>query len=97
MTQATSQHFKQNAHAALADADLQRSLGVLETNFIARRKLVADKLPEFDALRDAARDIKNHTLAHLDLYLEEYESRVDCTGRACSLCGDSRRRSSSGA
>ncbi len=80
MTQATSQHFKRNAHAALADADLQRSLGVLETNFIARRKLVAEKLPEFDALRDAARDIKNHTLAHLDLYLEEYESRVVAQG-----------------
>ena len=80
MTQTTSQRFKQNAHAALADADLQRSLGVLETNFIARRKFVADKLPEFDALRDAARDIKNHTLAHLDLYLEEYESRVVAQG-----------------
>jgi L-lactate dehydrogenase complex protein LldF len=80
MTQATSQRFKQNAHAALADGDLQRSLGVLESNFIARRKFVADKLPEFDALRDAARDIKNHTLAHLDLYLEEYESRVTAQG-----------------
>ncbi len=80
MTQATSQCFKQNAHAALADADLQRSLGVLETNFIARRKSVADKLPEFDALRDAARDIKDHTLAYLDLYLEEYESRVVAQG-----------------
>ena len=45
-----------------------------------RRKFVADKLPEFDALRDAARDIKNHTLAHLDLYLEEYESRVVAQG-----------------
>ncbi|MFZ0838480.1 MAG: lactate utilization protein B, partial [Xanthobacteraceae bacterium] len=30
--------------------------------------------------RDAARDIKNHTLAHLDLYLEEYESRVVAQG-----------------
>src|SRR5262249_28883427 len=57
-----------------------RSLEILETNFIGRRKLVADKLPEFDALRDAARDIKNHTLAHLDLYLEEYERRVIAQG-----------------
>src|SRR5271166_4788636 len=77
---ATSSQFKENAHAALANVELQRSLEVLETNFIARRKLVADKLPEFDALRDAARDIKNHTLAHLDLYLEEYESRVIAQG-----------------
>ena len=77
---ATSPHFKENAHAALADSELQRSLEILETNFIGRRKLVADKLPEFDALRDAARDIKNHTLAHLDLYLEEYERRVVAQG-----------------
>jgi len=77
---ATSPQFKENAHAALADVELQRSLEVLETNFIGRRKQVADKLPEFDALRDAARDIKNHTLAYLDLYLEEYESRVVAQG-----------------
>ena len=77
---ATSPHFKENAHAALADVELQRSLEVLETNFIGRRKQVADKLPEFDALRDAARDIKNHTLGYLDLYLEEYERRVVAQG-----------------
>jgi L-lactate dehydrogenase complex protein LldF len=77
---ATSPQFKENAHAALADVELQRSLEVLETNFIGRRKQVADKLPEFDALRDAARDIKNHTLAYLDLYLEEYERRVVVQG-----------------
>jgi L-lactate dehydrogenase complex protein LldF len=76
----TSPQFKENAHAALADVELQRSLEVLETNFIRRRKQVADKLPEFDALRDAARDIKDHTLAHLDLYLEEYERRVVAQG-----------------
>jgi L-lactate dehydrogenase complex protein LldF len=80
MTTATSPRFKENAREALADAELQRSLRVLETNFVARRKLVADRLPEFDALRDAARDIKNHTLAHLDLYLEEYERRVIAQG-----------------
>jgi L-lactate dehydrogenase complex protein LldF len=77
---ASSPRFKENAHAALADVGLQNSLKILETNFVARRKHVAEKLPEFDALRDAARDIKNHTLAHLDLYLEEYESRVIAQG-----------------
>ena len=48
---------------------------MLETGFIARAPAVAAKLPEFEALRDSARDIKNHTLAHLDLYLEKYEQR----------------------
>ena len=49
-------------------------------NFIARRREVADRLPEFEALRDSARDIKDHTLAHLDLYLEAYEERVTAQG-----------------
>src|SRR5262245_10409248 len=72
----TSPRFKENARGALADPELQSALKFVEVNFIARRKEVADKLPEFEALRDSARDIKNHTLAHLDLYLENYEKRA---------------------
>jgi L-lactate dehydrogenase complex protein LldF len=63
----TSPHFKENARLALGDPNLQQALHFLEENFIARRRAVAAKLPEFEALRDSARDIKDHTLAHLDL------------------------------
>src|SRR5215468_3767303 len=76
----TSPRFKDNARAALADPNLQESLKFVEVNFIARRREAADRLPEFEAMRDAARDIKNHTLAHLDLYLEAYEARVTAAG-----------------
>ena len=72
---ATSQ-FKQNAARALADEQLQKALGNVKQGFIDKRQMAADKLPEFEALRDAARDIKNHTLEHLDLYLEAYEEKV---------------------
>jgi L-lactate dehydrogenase complex protein LldF len=75
----TSPAFKQNARAALADAQLQRALSK-GLGFVERRRLAAERLPEFDALRDAARDIKDHTLAHLDLYLEAYEARVTAAG-----------------
>jgi L-lactate dehydrogenase complex protein LldF len=75
----TSPAFKQNAREAIADAPLQRALS-RGLGFVARRQQAADRLPEFDALRDAARDIKNHTLAHLDLYLEVYEERVRAQG-----------------
>src|SRR4029077_16074483 len=44
------------------------------------RRAVVAKLPEFEALRDSARDIKNHTLAHLDLYLERFEERCTAAG-----------------
>jgi L-lactate dehydrogenase complex protein LldF len=76
----TSPAFKANAHAALGDAALQRALGNVEEGFIAKRRKAADKIPEFEALRDSARDIKNHTLAHLDLYLEAYEEKVRAAG-----------------
>jgi L-lactate dehydrogenase complex protein LldF len=76
----TSPQFKANAKAALADRELQGALRVFETNFVERRRDAAARLPEFDALRDAARDIKNHTLAHLDLYLEAFEARAVAHG-----------------
>jgi L-lactate dehydrogenase complex protein LldF len=76
----TSPQFKGNAKAALKDVQLQRALGKVESGFTGKRAQVAARLPEFDSLRDLARDIKDHTLAHLDLYLEAYEARVKESG-----------------
>src|SRR5271163_5371519 len=76
---ATSAHFKENAHEALTDARLQGALG-FSRNFVGRRAAAVARLPEFDALRDSARAIKDHTLAHLDLYLEAYERKVTEAG-----------------
>ena len=45
-----------------------------------KRAAARDALPEFDALRDRAKAIKDHTIAHLDLYLEEYERKVTEAG-----------------
>lgn len=72
----TSPQFKENARAALADGQLQKALGNVRTNFIAKRAAAADRLPEFEALRDQARDLRDHVLAHLDVYLEAYERKV---------------------
>jgi len=72
----TSPAFKENAHNALADAQLQKALGNVRLNFIGRRAAAADRLPEFEALRDQARDIRDHVLRYLDVYLEIYERNV---------------------
>ena len=76
----TSAAFKENARGALADGQLQKALGNVRVGFIEKRRKAIDALPEFDALRDRARDIKNHTLEHLDLYLEAYEAKVVASG-----------------
>ena len=76
----TSPYFKENAHEALKDEQLQMALSNVRQGFIDKRAAVAAKLPEFEALRDSARDIKNHTLANLDLYLEKWENKVVDSG-----------------
>jgi len=76
----TSPAFKENAKGALADPQLQSALHGVETGVVDRRRATVEKLPEFQALRDSARDIKNHTLAHLDLYLEQFEQKCTAAG-----------------
>jgi L-lactate dehydrogenase complex protein LldF len=74
--QPTSLAFKQNAQRALVDATLQQALGLAKSGFQQKRADAAARLPEFDALRDAAKAIKDHTLGHLDRYLEAFERKV---------------------
>lgn len=81
-----TRHFKENAREAMADGQLAQALTRLGEGFPLRRAEAIDRLPEFDQLRDAAKAIKDHTLAHLDLYLEQYESRVKEAGGHVHWC-----------
>ncbi len=85
---ATSRSFKRNARAALADAPLQEALARTRPNFPARRAEAIARLPEFEALRDIGRDIKNHALAHLDFYLETFAANVERAGGRVHWCSD---------
>ncbi|HZH28660.1 MAG TPA: LutB/LldF family L-lactate oxidation iron-sulfur protein [Azospirillaceae bacterium] len=78
--QATSHAFEENARKALNDPGLQKALGRFKLGFTSRRAAAMARLPEFEALRDEAKAIKDHTLANLDLYLERYEAAVKATG-----------------
>jgi L-lactate dehydrogenase complex protein LldF len=78
--QPTSRDFPENARAGLADPVLQRALGLARTGFPSRRLEAIARLPEFEALREEGRRIKDHTLANLDFYLERYEGAVITTG-----------------
>ncbi|MGF0537164.1 LutB/LldF family L-lactate oxidation iron-sulfur protein [Agrobacterium sp. ES01] len=76
----TSPSFKANAVNALNDPQLQKALKNVEVGFIEKRAKAAAALDEFDELRNRGRDIKNHTLDHLDHYLEAYEQKVTASG-----------------
>ena len=81
--QPTAHAFKQNAHAALGDTKLQRALGFFQlgqAGLAERRRQAVSRLPEFEALREQGKAIKNHTLAHLDFYLERFEKNCIAAG-----------------
>lgn len=88
MVESKTAQFKDNARDALANETLQIELGRLSKGFPVRRQQAADRMPEFDQLRDQARDIKNHVLANLDLYLESYENQVIEQGGKVHWCRD---------
>jgi L-lactate dehydrogenase complex protein LldF len=85
---ATSPAFKENARRALADTGLQKALARSGPSFVARRTAAVAALPEFEQLREIGREIKNHTLANLDFYLEAYEARVLAAGGKVHWCAD---------
>jgi len=87
--QTTSHQFLENAHEALQDEGLQKALKKLSTGFPLKRLQAAARLPEFEALRDQARDIKNDVLANLDFYLEKFEENVIASGGQVHWCRDS--------
>jgi len=74
--QFTSVDFERRARHALTDPQLQAALRKGMHGFVGKRAEAVAEVPEFDALRDAARDIKNHTLQYLDHYLERYAEAV---------------------
>ncbi|WP_114395161.1 LutB/LldF family L-lactate oxidation iron-sulfur protein [Oleisolibacter albus] len=75
-----SHAFKERARAAMADPDLTRALTKFKTGFPLKRAQAVAALPEFEALRDEGKRIKDHALAHLDLYLERFEAKVTAAG-----------------
>ncbi len=76
----TRDAFIRNTTDALRDAALQRALKNVGSGFIQRRRDAIEGLAEFDQLRARARAIKEHALAHLDLYLETFEANVRAAG-----------------
>jgi len=78
--QPTSDTFPENARAGLANDTLQQALAMARTGFPLRRAQAVARLPEFEALREAGKAIKDHTLAHLDFYLEKWERNVIAAG-----------------
>jgi L-lactate dehydrogenase complex protein LldF len=72
--------FHRAAGLALADQPLQATLARLTDTLMAGNRRAFASLAESDRLRDQAKRIKAHALAHLERYLVQLEASIDRVG-----------------
>jgi L-lactate dehydrogenase complex protein LldF len=78
--QVTSHKFKENVKAALSQPNLRTALDRTTGLLTSRRRDVLSQYPEYPQARALAEQIKDHTLANLDHYLEMFEQNAVASG-----------------
>ena len=76
-------HFKARASDKMADAVLQQNLRKTKSKFVDKRAHAIEELEEtndFEALRVAARELRDRALDNLDLWLERFEAEATRRG-----------------
>jgi L-lactate dehydrogenase complex protein LldF len=72
--------FESAAKKLLQDTQLRHNVRHATDVIRGKRAHVVDEMPDWQALREAGRRIKEHTLRHLDVYLQQFEE-------ACTRAG----------
>src|SRR6478735_8142495 len=86
-----TKHFLQEAHAshydfhsisvkAAGDERLKRAVSLATLKQATGRENRLTELPDSDKMRTLAGEIKQHTLDHLDYYLEQFKAAVERDG-----------------
>jgi L-lactate dehydrogenase complex protein LldF len=78
--QIASMHFKERAHANMANAGLQRNLHKIKGKFVDKRRESLAELDDFEATREAGRAIRQRALDDLDVWLEIFERNATARG-----------------
>ena len=74
------QPFPKAARKELANAQLRRNLAHATSTIRAKRALVVDEMPDWEALRDAGSAIKTDVMARLPELLEQLEANITARG-----------------
>jgi L-lactate dehydrogenase complex protein LldF len=77
---ASASAFPDAARDLLANEQLRRNVRHATDVIRAKRTAVVAELPDWEDLRESARQIKSHVLRHLDSYLEAFERNCQRAG-----------------
>src|SRR5205085_6544931 len=72
--------FPTAAKQAIADTQLRHNVRHATDVIRGKRAKVVGEMPDWEALREAGYQIKQHTLRHLDSYLEQFEEAYTHAG-----------------
>ena len=72
--------FKAGSRRAVKNVKVQQAARRATGNLLRERNNAAADLPEWEELRDRAREIKAHTIARLDEYLAQFADSVEKAG-----------------
>ncbi|MGR3399567.1 MAG: lactate utilization protein B [Paracoccus sp. (in: a-proteobacteria)] len=87
-THAAPVPFKERARAALADRTLKTAIDRTTGTAEAKRAVAVAAFPEFEAARSRGQAIKDHVIAHLDHYLEQFERNATASGAQVHWAAD---------
>ena len=73
----TAPTFPMAARSMMGDTQLRKNVRHATDVIQAKRARVVGEMPDWQELREAGRQIREHTMEHLDFYLEEFER--NCT------------------
>jgi L-lactate dehydrogenase complex protein LldF len=72
--------FEESAKAYLSDTQLRRNIGHATHTIREKREQVVGEMSDWEALREAGRDLKNRVMRHMDTYLLQLEAAVQEAG-----------------
>ena len=73
-------NFYRRVEDAIANQTLQGALDRATARMQQQRANGAKAFPEFESVRDRAREIRARTIGHLDAYLEQFVNAVEARG-----------------
>lgn len=76
----TAPTFQDAARTLLRDSQIRKNVRHATHVIQAKRARVVEELPDWQQLRESGRQLRAHTLRHLDFYLEEFERNCTAAG-----------------
>ena len=76
----SSIEFRKRAALASADANLQKTMELVRSNMVVKRRDAVAETRDFESLRDIGRDIRNQSVAQMPELLERFETQATAAG-----------------